>query len=133
MSICGFNETMEEGLKILFKGMILALENRALREKCSFRKVLELEIEEIPIINEKLSSADSVELKMFKGINLLALPLFKEASTLDSSPESVEKIYSSFIEVLKKTEEYNLSHIANKEVSLQDKANELGSWVIENN
>jgi hypothetical protein len=137
MTICGYNDTIGGGLRMLVDGMVEALEKKA--AKTSVQEVLEREAVELEAMITTMRTAQGETLpEMFVGLNLLAKALFQrvqEDLKLQNSDDlgaACREIGESFIELLSDTEtEYEVQREAGGEnLSAQTCAREVAEWAL---
>lgn len=136
MTVCGYNMRMGEGLRILFDGMYDAIQTKSDQEGVPFIHILRRELIEIPQINGAISSSNLTTLKLFYGLNEMALPHFKHV--LEHSSEEISKAefmagVEEFVAVLEEVEDYNLTipavNLANKQLVVS-RAAAIGNWIV---
>lgn len=138
MAICGFNEKIGNGLRLLSEGMIDALETKAVRstpEKVLARELVELE----NIISVLRTSEGEVLPEMFIGLNLFAKALFVRAqqdltSLRGESLETVcREISENFIDLLSQTERRSEQMPLREDGSeaVAKRARELAQWALD--
>lgn len=137
MAICGFNDKIGEGLKLLVEGMIQALEAKA--AATSAEEVLQRELLELDSIISVLETAPGQVLpEMFIGLNLLAKAMFVETErelryTGNSDLGTVcRRIGTEFIDLLARTEDRSqaMRRQARSE-SITAEAEKLAQWALE--
>ncbi len=138
MAICGYNEKIGNGLKMLVEGMIDALEKKVATS--STEAVLKRELVELDAIISVLKTAPGEVLpEMFIGLNLLAKSMFSEVQKeLHSSGSkdlaaACRKVGNNFVDLLAQTELKNedlRSHPA-AGGSIATNAQNLAKWALE--
>ncbi|MBT0769855.1 hypothetical protein KIH74_13035 [Kineosporia sp. J2-2] len=138
MVVCGYNDTMGDGIRLLFEGMYQAILAKSVQERSTFRDVLCRELIEIPNVNRQLSVAPSLDLQMFLGLNGMALPHFTRL--LDTPGPYVTKqdfmsAVDDFVTMLADVEEYGstlpVSHFTEQD-AVAARASKIGEWAREN-
>jgi len=77
MAICGYNDKIGEGLRLLVEGMVDALERKA--ATASADEVLATELRELDAMISTLGTAEGETLpQMFVGLNVFASALFSD-------------------------------------------------------
>lgn len=112
MTICGYNARMGYGLLELFEGMYDAISDKAETEGSSVTAILKRELVEIPRVNAGLARGDGTPLRMFEGLNRMALPLFSEllqTRSFDGSRAMFMVEARRFVGVLETVEDYSAS------------------------
>ena len=140
MGVCGFNMKMGRGLTILFEGMYEAIHQKATAEGMTFAEVLKRELLEIPAISEWLGRSQDPALAMFYGLNMMALPHFKQVlERLVSATGQVDKEQFMaevlrFVDTLKRVEEFSESlpkpPLKNGSEVIA-RASSIGAWAYE--
>lgn len=138
MGICGYNDKIGDGLRLLFEGMSDALESKS--KKRSSLEVVERELIELDQIIGVLKTAPLETLPtMFAGLNFLARALFEHThEELQKSPERsltdiCEVTCEDFVSLLAETEGEN-ERIAPGEWSeeaIATRAKRLGEWALQ--
>lgn len=108
MTVCGFNSRMGAGLRELFEGMYDAIESKSRAEGVEFSTVLSRELVEIPSVNAAMCNEKSSALKMFQGLNVMALAHFEDVPKKANRAEFMKGV-ERFISLLEKTENYAVS------------------------
>lgn len=138
MTICGYNARMGRGLMELFEGMYDAISDKADLEGSDVLAILRRELVEIPKVNGGLSSGSGTALRMFEGLNGMALPLFRELAadgTYDGSREAFMRLAERFIETLEAVEGYSESLPQPSDGSkdgVAERASKIGKWAADN-
>jgi hypothetical protein len=138
MTICGYNTRMGRGLLELFEGMYDAISDKADLEGSDVLAILRRELVEIPQVNAGLSRGSGTSLRMFEGLNGMALPLFRELAedrTYDGSRAAFMRLAQRFIETLEAVEGYseNLPQPADgSRDAVAERASKIGKWAAEN-
>ena len=138
MTICGYNPRMGRGLLELFEGMYDAISAKADLEGSSVIAILERELVEIPQVNAGLATGAGTSLRMFEGLNGMALPLFVElrrSPLFDGSRTMFMEVAKEFVYVLNTVEDYSASlpqpeDGASKKVAAR--ARRIGDWAATN-
>jgi hypothetical protein len=138
MSICGYNEKIGSGLRLLVEGMVDALEIKA--ANASIDDVLNREIVELKAMIGTMREAGEQTLPaMFVGLNELAKALFEQVRLEmreDSSrtlSETCVNLGESFVTLLAETEHRNQQQQGGT-ISLNQADNlavALAQWVLE--
>lgn len=137
MTICGYNDTIGEGLRMLVDGMVEALEKKA--ESTSVQDVLAREAVELDSMIAVMRNAQGGTLpEMFVGLNLLAKALFRRvqedliAQNSEDLGGACREVGESFIELLSNTEnEYEERRaLGGKSLSAQECAREVAEWAL---
>jgi hypothetical protein len=112
VAICGYNEKIGDGLRLLIEGMVDALETKT--QVVSVNSVLSRELIELDSIISVLRSARGDVLpEMFIGLNLFASALFAAVrrEVCSAAPPTLAnacmKVGEQFIELLSMTEREN--------------------------
>lgn len=127
---------MGEGIRILFDGMYEAIRTKADEEGVAFAQILRRELIEIPQINGAIGRSNETTLKLFYGLNEIALPHFTKV--LEQSSGEISKTefmagIEEFISVLDEVERYNLSIAPADPVNKQlvaSRAAGIGKWIV---
>jgi hypothetical protein len=137
MAICGYNEKIGNGLKMLVEGMIDALEKKAATS--SAEVVLKRELVELDNIISVLKTAPGEVLpEMFIGLNLLAKSMFSEvqkelySSQSEDLASACRKIGNNFVDLLAQTELKNeeLRSRLDAGGSVAENAQNLARWAL---
>jgi hypothetical protein len=127
---------MGEGIRILFDGMYEAIRTKADQEQVPFAQILRRELIEIPQINSAISSSNVATLKLFYGLNEMALPHFEDVLARSRGAISKSEFMAGveeFIAVLDEVENYNLTVPAaspsNKQL-VASRAAAVGKWIV---
>ena len=139
MTICGYNDLMGKGIRILFEGMYEAVRAKSEAEGVPFSSVLERELVEIPQINCALASRRSNTLSMFLGLNQMALAHFVDLLSRDPAKSGAKEAFmfevDNFIATLRRAEDHSMSvplaHGASREI-IAVRAQQIGEWIAEN-
>lgn len=138
MAICGYNEKIGNGLKLLVEGMIEALEKKM--EAGSANAVLQRELIELDNIITVLKTASGEVLpEMFIGLNLLARAMFSEVqrelaiSGTNDLADACRRIGDHFIGLLAQTElkHQELRSHSDRQASVAAQARALAQWALE--
>jgi hypothetical protein len=138
MAICGYNEKIGNGLKLLVEGMIDALEKKM--EAGSANAVLQRELMELDNIITVLRTAPGEVLpEMFIGLNLLARAMFSEVqrelaiSDTNDLAGACRRVGDSFIGLLAQTElkHQELRSHSDGRASIAAQARTLAQWALE--
>jgi len=138
MAICGYNEKIGNGLKLLVEGMIDALEKKM--EVGSANAVLQRELLELDNIITVLRTAPGETLpEMFIGLNLLARAMFSEVqkelliSDNNDLAGACRRVGDSFIGLLAQTElkHQELRSHSDGHTSIAAQARSLAQWALE--
>lgn len=138
MAICGYNEKIGNGLRLLVEGMIDALEKKM--EAGSANAVLQHELLELDNIITVLKTAPGEVLpEMFIGLNLLARAMFSEVQrelTISDSNDlagACRRVGDHFIGLLAQTElkHQELRSHSNGRASIAAQARALAQWALE--
>jgi hypothetical protein len=138
MAICGYNEKIGNGLKLLLEGMIESLEKKM--ESASADAVLQQELVELDNIIDVLKAApEEVLPKMFVGLNLLAQAMFLEVKEefLSSDEQDLgsvcRMIGSRFVDLLAETERRHqeLRSFNTDQLSIAEHARSLARWALQ--
>jgi hypothetical protein len=138
MAICGYNEKIGNGLKLLVEGMIDALEKKM--EAGSASAVLQRELVELDTIIAILRTAPGEVLpEMFIGLNLLARALFSKvqqellASDSNDLAGACQRVGDDFIGLLTQTElkHQELRSHDDGRISIAAQARALAQWALE--
>lgn len=138
MTICGYNARMGRGLIELFEGMYDAISDKADLEGSSVIAILKRELIEIPQVNAGLATGAGTSLRMFQGLNGMALPLFTEVlrkPRFDGSRAMFMAEAEAFVEVLETVEDYSVSLPQPADGSAErvaERASRIGNWAAEN-
>ncbi len=138
MTICGYNARMGRGLLELFEGMYDAISDKAEQEGSSVMAILRRELVEIPQVNAGLASSAGTSLRMFEGLNGMALPLFAELlrkPTFDGSRAMFMDEANLFVGVLETVEDYSASlpqPADGDPERVAARASRIGDWAAEN-
>jgi hypothetical protein len=137
MTICGYNERIGEGLRILVEGMVQALEEKL--NYASVSEVMDNEIIELETMIETMRATHGETLpEMFVGLNLLAKPLFERvrSNLRESKSENLgvecRAIGEMFVNILADTERRSIEQRLrkSKKASPDNLARELAQWVL---
>jgi len=137
MAICGYNEKIGEGLRILVDGMVEALENKV--DHSTVEEVLRREVIELETMIFTMKKAENETLtEMFVGLDILAKALFervrKNLKDLKSEALGAEcrGVGESFIALLSEAEKRSEQRriINGKEIPPEIFARELAEWVV---
>jgi hypothetical protein len=137
MTICGYNDKIGEGLRILFEGMIQALHEKAV--KSSAEAVMDNEIIELEAMINTLSRAKGKTLpEMFVGLNLLAKPLFERVrANLKSSVNGdlgmeCREVGEAFVALLADAERKSIRQRLKlgSNIEPEELASDLAQWVL---
>ena len=137
MAICGFNDKIGDGLKLLVEGMIEALEVKA--AAASPEKALQRELLELDTIICVLRTAKGQVLpEMFVGLNLLAKAMFVEVerelrnSVTNDLRAVCLRIGTEFIDLLARTEDRSKAlRQQNESTLITTEAKRLAQWALE--
>lgn len=136
MTVCGYNDGMGAGIRILCEGFYDAVDEKARLENKAFADILTREVIEIPNVNASLSRSEEYRAVMFRGLNAFALPLFREAlsSCVEGSiakPAFMELV-DRFVACLAETESHNRSvRMVADEDAIAARARHIGDWALE--
>lgn len=138
MTICGYNETIGRGLRLLIQGMIEALERKS--EACPINELLDREVVELEAMIETLGVDDRNTLaQMFVGLNFLARALFEQVRQNQSNAsdttwhDEMRSIGEAFNILLSRTEDHGEQRRAAGEGRPpQQFAKELARWALQN-
>ena len=135
MVVCGYDNKMGEGLRLLFEGVIAALERTADTDGISLRNAVGADLAEIPIVNARLSKSDGTEVRMCRGLNGMVLAVFEAIASETEDDESVgpraAKHVDRFIELLSEAENHNEHIKTSLDVSYEERADRVGRWIVE--
>jgi hypothetical protein len=138
MAICGFNDKIGQGIRLLFEGMIDALEKKA--AATSTDEVLQRELVELDNIISVLRTAPGEVLpEMFIALNLLARSLFTNvqnelrSSKSNNLARACREVGDNFIDLLAHTElkSEELRSNQNGNESIAADARKLAQWALE--
>lgn len=138
MTVCGYNARMGRGIIELFEGMYDAIANKALAEGSDVFAILQRELVEIPNVNLGLKKGAGAPLRMFEGLNAMALPLFREVANdidFDGSRTAFMARVHRFVEVLEIVEEFSESlpqPVDGKHEKVAERAGNIGNWAATN-
>jgi hypothetical protein len=138
MTICGYNSRMGQGLLELFQGMYDAISEKADQESSTVIAILHRELVEIPQVNAGLACGAGTALRMFEGLNQMALPLFTELSrstTFDGSRAMFMDAANQFVSVLETVEDYSASlpqPTDGDPERVASRAKRIGDWAASN-
>ena len=115
MSICGYNEMIGQGIRLMVKGMAVELIKKS--DETTPKLALERELEELPVlINKMKEKGNSTEIEMFVGLNLLAKALFifvNDGLSKNSESADLDSLCAlgadNFISILEETEKESLT------------------------
>lgn len=137
MAICGYNDKIGDGLRILVEGMIEALEKKA--ESASANEVLDRELIELEAMISTMKRARGDTLpEMFVGLNMLAKALFERVQNnlRQTNGEDIARecksVGKAFIHLLSETEKRNeFQKLAMaKNMPVDKLATALAEWVL---
>ena len=135
MAICGYNEKIGNGLKLLVEGMINSLEKKM--EAGSANAVLQRELVELDNIITTLRTAPGETLpEMFVGLNLLARAMFLEvqkellASGNNDLAGACRRVGNNFVDLLAQTEAQH-QELRDGHGSVAEQARVLAQWFLE--
>jgi len=134
MGICGYNAKMGDGIRLLFEGMYEAIFDKSEAEGISVVDVLRRELIEIPGINVALRSGDKTALKMFYGLNVMALAHF--STVLTNTERDKKRSFMSevegFIRCLEEVEDFSAALPRAKsqtDEAIGERATEIAEWI----
>jgi hypothetical protein len=111
MSICGYNDKIGDGLRLLVEGMIEALDRKT--KASPIAAVLDREVTELEAMIGTLSKADHCTLaQMFVGLNILARALFEQVRQMpgvereSSWADECRSVCEAFTVLLSRTENH---------------------------
>lgn len=136
MTVCGYNDGMGAGIRVLCEGFYDAVDEKARLEDKTFADILVREAIEIPNVNTSLSHSDDYRSLMFRGLNALALPIFQEALR-ESVGGAITKpafmqLVERFIDCLAETEAHNQSvRMVSDKDAIAERARRIGAWAVE--
>lgn len=134
MTICGYNARMGRGIVELFEGMYDAISDKAMAEGSDVFAILQRELVEIPQVNSGLARGTGAPLRMFEGLNGMALPLFREVfedPKFDGSREAFMTSVRRFVEILETVEGFSetLPQPADgARAKVEERAATIGDW-----
>jgi hypothetical protein len=138
MTICGYNEKMGLALELLFDGIYEAIDVKAREVGVQFKDILAREKLEIPTINLFLGDAQDFRLRMFLGLNKLALPFFESLfRDIDEVGIEFSRVYydekvREFISLLRHSEEFAESVPKSSDSNgIVKRAELVGRWICE--
>ncbi|MBT0769856.1 hypothetical protein KIH74_13040 [Kineosporia sp. J2-2] len=134
MVVCGYNDTMGDGIRLLFEGMYQAILTKSEQERSTFRDVLRRELFGMLDVNRQLSVASSPDLQMLLGLNGMVLPHFTRL--LDGPGPHVPKeefmaAVDDFVTMLADVEEYGSTLPAfhfTQGNAVEERAAKIGKW-----
>ena len=139
MAICGYNARMGDGIRVLFDGMYQAVATKSQQENIPISAVVLRETLEISEINKVLSLGSDTSVKMFFGLNIMALSLFSELVKLNplecASEKGFKLVVEDFLNVLESTENYSETlppAMPQTDDAIKQRASAIADWILRN-
>jgi len=137
MIVCGYNEQMGRGLKLLFEGVHATILERSRRDELPFSEVLRREIIEMTRISGALKAGQGCTLSMLVGLNAMVTALFEDLLSSGDPDLADEAVFMKEVDkmviAVMESDQYNALHrppSKSSDTIIERSAGAVGEWMM---